>query len=65
MNGLAFEAFRAYRYGGDRITIEYLPVLEKNFFKGEHSGLKLLENNINFNNAKKRYEWNKALNYLL
>ncbi|MGL2821748.1 DUF262 domain-containing protein [Helicobacter pylori] len=62
---LAFKAFRAYRSWGDRITIEDLPPLEKHFFKGEHSGLKLLENNINFNNAKKWYEWNKALNYLL
>ncbi len=62
---LAFQAFRAYRYGEGNITIEDLPTLEKNFFKGEHSGLKLLENNINFNNAKKWYEWGKALNYLL
>ncbi len=50
---LAFQAFRAYRSWEDRITIEDLPPLEKHFFKGEHSGLKLLENNINFNNAKK------------
>ncbi|PUD38876.1 hypothetical protein C2R81_06660 [Helicobacter pylori] len=62
---LAFQTFRAYRSWEDRITIEDLPPLEKHFFKGEHSGLKLLENNINFNNAKKWYEWNKALNYLL
>ncbi|MFP6263321.1 DUF262 domain-containing protein [Helicobacter pylori] len=62
---LAFQAFRAYRSWEDRITIEDLPPLEKHFFKGDHSGLKLLENNINFNNAKKWYEWNKALNYLL
>ncbi|WQR73381.1 DUF262 domain-containing HNH endonuclease family protein [Helicobacter pylori] len=62
---LAFQAFRAYRSWEDRITIEDLPPLEKHFFKGEHSGLKLLENNIDFNNAKKWYEWNKALNYLL
>ncbi|WJX97810.1 DUF262 domain-containing protein [Helicobacter pylori] len=62
---LAFQAFRTYRSWKDRITIEDLPMLEKNFFKGEHSGLKLLENNINFNNTKKWYEWNKALNYLL
>ncbi|WQR85734.1 DUF262 domain-containing HNH endonuclease family protein [Helicobacter pylori] len=62
---LAFQAFRAYRSWEDRITIEDLPPLEKHFFKGEHSGLKLLENNINFNNAKKWYEWNKVLNYLL
>ncbi len=62
---LAFKAFRAYRYGEENIVIGNLPTLEKSFFKGEHSGLKLLENNINFNNAKKWYEWNKALNYLL
>ncbi|MCQ2718497.1 DUF262 domain-containing HNH endonuclease family protein [Helicobacter pylori] len=62
---LAFKAFRSYREGEGNITIEDLPTLEKNFFKGKHSGLKLLENNINFNNAKKWYEWNKALNYLL
>ncbi|MGL2378887.1 DUF262 domain-containing protein [Helicobacter pylori] len=61
----AFEAFKEYKLRGDRITIEDFPTLEKNFFKGEHSGLKLLENNINFNNAKKWYEWNKVLNYLL
>ncbi|WP_187924122.1 DUF262 domain-containing protein [Helicobacter pylori] len=63
--GLAFKAIQACRFWGDKITIENLPTLEKNFFKGKHSGLKLLENNINFNNAKKWYEWNKALNYLL
>ncbi|WRG60841.1 DUF262 domain-containing HNH endonuclease family protein [Helicobacter pylori] len=63
--GLAFKAIQACRFWEDKITIEDLPTLEKNFFKGEHSGLKLLENNINFNNAKKWYEWNKALNYLL
>ncbi|MGL2396327.1 DUF262 domain-containing protein [Helicobacter pylori] len=62
---LAFKAFRAHRLWEDEITIEDLPVLEKDFFKGEHSGLKLLENNINFNNAKKWYQWGKALNYLL
>ncbi len=61
----AFEAFKAYKLWEDKITIEDLPTLEKNFFKGEHSGLKLLENNINFNNAKKWYEWKNALNYLL
>lgn len=61
----AFIAFKAYREGEGNITIEDLPTLEKHFFKGEHSGLELLENNINFNNAKKWYEWNKALNYLL
>ncbi len=62
---LAFKTFRAHRLWEDEITIEDLPVLEKDFFKGEHSGLKLLENNINFNNAKKWYEWGKVLNYLL
>ncbi|EKE91540.1 DUF262 domain-containing protein [Helicobacter pylori] len=62
---LAFKTFRAHRLWEDEITIEDLPVLEKDFFKGEHSGLKLLENNINFNNARKWYEWGKALNYLL
>ncbi|EJB81806.1 hypothetical protein HPHPH4_0683 [Helicobacter pylori Hp H-4] len=40
---LAFKAFRAHRLWEDEITIEDLPVLEKDFFKGEHSGLKLLE----------------------
>ncbi|WP_187951735.1 DUF262 domain-containing protein [Helicobacter pylori] len=63
--GLAFKAIQACRFWGDKTTIEDLPVLEKDFFKGEHSGLKLLKNNINFNNAKKWYEWGKALNYLL
>ncbi|VEJ26702.1 DUF262 domain-containing protein [Helicobacter pylori] len=63
--GLAFKAIQACRFWEDKITIEDLPTLEKIFFKGEHSGLKLLENNINFNNAKKWYKWGKALNYLL
>ncbi len=62
---LAFKAIQACRFWEDKITIEDLPTLEKNFFKGEYSGLELLENNINFNNAKKWYEWGKALNYLL
>ncbi|WRD19880.1 DUF262 domain-containing HNH endonuclease family protein [Helicobacter pylori] len=62
---LAFKAFRVHRLWEDEITIEDLPVLEKDFFKGEHSGLKLLENNINFNNTEKWYQWGKALNYLL
>ncbi len=43
---LAFQAFRTYRSWKDRITIEDLPTLEKNFFKGEHSGLELLEESI-------------------
>ncbi|WP_367714130.1 DUF262 domain-containing protein [Helicobacter pylori] len=63
--GLAFKAIQACRFWGDKITIENLPTLEKDFFKGEHSGLKLLENNINFNNAEKWYEWKNTLNYLL
>ncbi|KHL78785.1 DUF262 domain-containing protein [Helicobacter pylori] len=63
--GLAFMAFQAYKEGEGNIAIEDLPTLEKDFFKGEHSGLKLLENNINFNNAKKWYEWKNVLNYLL
>ncbi len=59
---LAFIAFQAYKEGKGNIAIEDLPTLEKNFFKGEHSGLKLLENNINFNNTEKWYRWDKALN---
>ncbi len=63
---LAFQAFRAYRSWEDRITIEDLPTLEKNFFKGEHSGLELLEESIHSKkNAEKWYQWGKALNYLL
>ncbi|MCQ2926595.1 DUF262 domain-containing HNH endonuclease family protein [Helicobacter pylori] len=63
---LAFQAFRAYRYGEGNITIEDLPTLEKNFFKGEHSGLELLEENIHSKkNTEKWYKWGKALNYLL
>lgn len=63
---LAFEAFRAYRYGEENIVIENLPTLEKNFFKGEHSGLELLEESIHSKkNTEKWYQWGKALNYLL
>ncbi len=63
---LAFMAFKAYREGEGNITIEDLPTLEKHFFKGEHSGLELLEESIHSkNNTEKWYEWNKALNYLL
>ncbi|GAA8943093.1 DUF262 domain-containing protein [Helicobacter pylori] len=63
---LAFEAFRAYRYGEENIVIEKLPTLEKSFFKGEHSGLELLEENIHSKkNTEKWYQWGKALNYLL
>ncbi|KMT69009.1 hypothetical protein AB891_03765 [Helicobacter pylori] len=63
---LAFQAFRAYRSWEYRITIEDLPTLEKNFFKGEHSGLELLEEYIHSKkNTEKWYRWGKALNYLL
>lgn len=63
---LAFQAFRAYRSWEDRITIEDLPPLEKHFFKGEHSALELLEENIHSKkNTEKWYKWGKALNYLL
>ncbi len=63
---LAFEAFRAFRYGEENIAIENLPTLEKNFFKGEHSGLELLEESIHSKkNTEKWYQWGKALNYLL
>ncbi|MGT0095397.1 DUF262 domain-containing protein [Helicobacter pylori] len=63
---LAFQAFRAYRSWEDRITIEDLPTLEKNFFKGEHSGLELLEESIHSKkNTEKWYRWGKVLNYLL
>ncbi len=62
----AFEAFKAYRFWGDKITIEKLPVLEKNFFKGNYSGLELLEENIHsLKNTEKWYKWGKVLNYLL
>ncbi|GAA7095550.1 hypothetical protein Kyoto51B_14800 [Helicobacter pylori] len=41
---LAFKAIQAYRFWGDKITIEDLPELEKNFFnKQGNSGLELLE----------------------
>ncbi|WP_187859652.1 DUF262 domain-containing protein [Helicobacter pylori] len=63
---LAFMAFKAYRYGEENIVIENLPTLEKNFFKGEYSGLELLEEYIHSKkNAEKWYKWGKALNYLL
>lgn len=63
---LAFKAFRVHRLWEDEITIEDLPVLEKDFFKGEHSGLELLEESIHSKkNTEKWYEWGKALNYLL
>ncbi|GAA7670978.1 DUF262 domain-containing HNH endonuclease family protein [Helicobacter pylori] len=63
---LAFKAIQAYRFWGDKITIEDLPTLEKNFFKGKYSGLELLEESIHSKkNAEKWYRWGKALNYLL
>ncbi|OOP84092.1 hypothetical protein BB415_07970 [Helicobacter pylori] len=63
---LAFIAFKAYREGEGNITIEDLPTLEKHFFKGEHSGLELLEESIHSKkNTEKWYQWGKALNYLL
>ncbi|MGN8380700.1 DUF262 domain-containing protein [Helicobacter pylori] len=63
--GLAFMAFQAYREGKGNIAIEDLPTLEKHFFKGEHSGLELLEENIHSKkNTEKWYKWDKALNYL-
>ncbi|WP_187850175.1 DUF262 domain-containing protein [Helicobacter pylori] len=64
--GLAFKAIQACRFWGDKITIEDLPVLEKDFFKGKHSGLELLEEYIHSKkNTEKWYQWGKALNYLL
>ncbi|EJB95270.1 DUF262 domain-containing protein [Helicobacter pylori] len=65
--GLAFIAFRAYRYGEENITIENLPTLEKNFFnKHNNSALEFLEENIHSKkNTEKWYKWGKALNYLL
>ncbi|MFP6257385.1 DUF262 domain-containing protein [Helicobacter pylori] len=64
---LAFEAFRAYKYGEENIVIEKLPTLEKSFFNRQgNSGLELLEEYIHSKkNAEKWYKWGKALNYLL
>lgn len=64
---LAFQAFRAYRYGEENIAIEKLPTLEKSFFNRQgNSGLELLEESIHSKkNAEKWYQWGKALNYLL
>ncbi|MFP6162909.1 DUF262 domain-containing protein [Helicobacter pylori] len=64
---LAFQAFRAYRYGEENTAIEKLPALEKNFFNRQgNSGLELLEEYIHSKkNAEKWYKWGKALNYLL
>ncbi len=64
--GLAFKAIQACRFWGDKITIEDLPALEKNFFKEKYSGLELLEESIHSKkNAEKWYQWGKVLNYLL
>lgn len=64
---LAFKAIQAYRFWGDKITIENLPTLEKNFFNRQgNSSLELLEESIHSKkNAEKWYQWGKALNYLL
>ncbi|PUD49680.1 DUF262 domain-containing HNH endonuclease family protein [Helicobacter pylori] len=64
---LAFEAFRAYRYGEENIVIEKLPTLKKSFFNRQgNSGLELLEEYIHSKkNTEKWYKWGKALNYLL
>ncbi|WP_231266433.1 DUF262 domain-containing protein [Helicobacter pylori] len=64
---LAFEAFRAFRYGEENIVIEKLPTLEKSFFNRQgNSGLELLEESIlSKKNTEKWYKWGKALNYLL
>ncbi|WQS45837.1 DUF262 domain-containing HNH endonuclease family protein [Helicobacter pylori] len=64
---LAFQAFRAYRYGEENIVIEKLPTLEKSFFNRQgNSGLELLEEYIHSKkNTEKWYKWGKALNYLL
>ncbi len=64
---LAFEAFRAFRYGKENTVIEKLPTLEKSFFNRQgNSGLELLEESIlSKKNTEKWYQWGKALNYLL
>ncbi|GAA8167165.1 hypothetical protein NP0155_15120 [Helicobacter pylori] len=64
---LAFEAFRAFRYGEENTAIEKLPTLEKSFFNRQgNSGLELLEESIHSKkNTEKWYQWGKALNYLL
>ncbi|WP_187948333.1 DUF262 domain-containing protein [Helicobacter pylori] len=65
--GLAFKAIQACRFWEDKITIEDLPTLEKNFFnKHNNSALEFLEENIHSKkNTEKWYKWGKALNYLL
>ncbi|GAA9034258.1 hypothetical protein Taitung216_14350 [Helicobacter pylori] len=64
---LAFEAFRAFRYGEENIVIEKLPTLEKSFFNRQgNSTLELFEESIHSKkNAEKWYKWGKELNYLL
>ncbi len=64
---LAFRAIQAYRFWGDKITIENIPTLEKNVFNRQgNSALELLEESIHSKkNAEKWYQWGKALNYLL
>ncbi|MGL2429492.1 DUF262 domain-containing protein [Helicobacter pylori] len=64
---LAFEAFRAFRYGEENIVIEKLPTLEKSFFNRQgNSTLELLEEYIHSKkNTEKWYGWGKALNCLL
>ncbi|GAA8233057.1 DUF262 domain-containing protein [Helicobacter pylori] len=64
---LAFKAIQAYIFWGDKITIEDLPALEKNFFNRQgNSTLELLEESIHSKkNAEKWYKWGKVLNYLL
>ncbi|GHP83061.1 hypothetical protein VN0244_13680 [Helicobacter pylori] len=64
---LVFKAIQAYRFWGDKITIEDLTTLEKNFFNRQgNSTLELLEESIHSKkNTEKWYQWGKALNYLL
>ncbi|RVZ19219.1 DUF262 domain-containing protein [Helicobacter pylori] len=64
---LAFEAFRAFRYGEENTAIKDLPTLEKSFFNRQgNSALELLEESIHSKkNTERWYRWGKALNYLL
>ncbi len=57
--GLAFKAIQACRFWEDKITIEDLPTLEKNFFNRQgNSGLELLEESIHSKkNTEKWYQW--------
>ncbi len=59
---LAFKAIQAYRFWGDKITIENLPTLEKNFFNRKYSGLELLEESIH---SKKNVIIQLALSFLI